>query len=337
MKFEKIILTLLILLSSPLILVFWRPLVLGIIVSIWGYPLISKLNSKTSINFNKVLVILNIIVGILIVTGVSVCIYIITQQINELMDFLRQTNFNVNNFKGIPYVGKYLYHYVSKINITQLLDNYLQVTVNKTLTIGYNIMYFALYTYIFTVWTNIILMSKKHYLNDYLAPIYKVYPSLKHIGLTIYKTVQQIGITLITNAMITSLIMGVVYYSVGLRFIAFLMLLTFVAATIPTGVIILLLTLGTVTALSMSISQAIIILAIGFTVNIIMDQVLQPTLLKKFGANFNLAMSLIGILGGIICFGLIGIIIGPVLVAISTESFKLLIGYLIKNNSVTDK
>lgn len=323
MKLEKIILILLSILCLPIIITFWRSLALGIIASVWLYPLVQKIRKKTNLSLNLTLVILNIIVIFLLLYFVFWSIYVASNQANSLLKFVSQLNFT--SLKDIPYIGDNLFNYLGHVNYSDYIKEYGNTFFQKTLTIGSNVFYILISAFICIVWTNILLKSKDSYYENYIGPIYLKYPNLEVLGNTLYKTVQRVGITLVSNAMLTALVMSVVYYNIGLKFVTSLGILTFIAATIPTAMIILLSVLSVVVFLTIGIPQAVILLLCGVILNLFVDQVLQPLLLRKLGANFNLVMSLVGILGGIFCFGLIGVIIGPVLLAIGFESFKMLI------------
>jgi predicted PurR-regulated permease PerM len=49
-----------------------------------------------------------------------------------------------------------------------------------------------------------------------------------------------------------------------------------------------------------------------------MDNILRPLLIRRGGANLSLLLVFAGVVGGLIAFGLVGIFIGPVVLAVSS-------------------
>ena len=48
-----------------------------------------------------------------------------------------------------------------------------------------------------------------------------------------------------------------------------------------------------------------------------MDNVLRPILIKRSAANLPLLLIFLGVIGGLLTFGLIGIFVGPVVLAVA--------------------
>ena len=65
-----------------------------------------------------------------------------------------------------------------------------------------------------------------------------------------------------------------------------------------------------------AVRKAIALSCIGVVVLTAMDNILRPILIRK-GADLPLLLIFVGVIGGLISFGLIGIFIGPVVLAVS--------------------
>jgi len=59
-----------------------------------------------------------------------------------------------------------------------------------------------------------------------------------------------------------------------------------------------------------------IVMAIFTIVSLLMDNILRPILIKR-GADLPLLLILLGVIGGLLAFGLIGIFVGPVVLAVT--------------------
>jgi predicted PurR-regulated permease PerM len=59
-------------------------------------------------------------------------------------------------------------------------------------------------------------------------------------------------------------------------------------------------------------------LLVWMVIVIPMDNILRPLLIRRGGANLSLLLVFAGVVGGLIAFGLVGIFIGPVVLAVSS-------------------
>lgn len=85
-----------------------------------------------------------------------------------------------------------------------------------------------------------------------------------------------------------------------------------IASMIPFMVGIVYILIGASVFVVYGATKAIIILVVGFALNIFTDNIMQPKIINK-QVQLSFAASLIGILGGIQAFGFIGIFLGPVI------------------------
>jgi predicted PurR-regulated permease PerM len=98
--------------------------------------------------------------------------------------------------------------------------------------------------------------------------------------------------------------------------------LTLVAAVLPIGAGFILFPLGLVMLVTGETLKAVVLLSLGFLLVNVVDNLLRP----KLAANEDSlpeSLMLIGILGGIALFGLMGIFIGPIILIIVKQTFEL--------------
>jgi predicted PurR-regulated permease PerM len=120
----------------------------------------------------------------------------------------------------------------------------------------------------------------------------------------------------VTVAVIDGLIFGTAYTLIGAPNAILLALLTMAAAMVPLGAEIAV----TVVSLFLLIQgfssfSVLLLFAFGLAISIVGDNVLWPTLVGR-SARLPFLLALIGVLGGIQTFGLIGLFVGPVIMAV---------------------
>ena len=110
------------------------------------------------------------------------------------------------------------------------------------------------------------------------------------------------------------IIIGLSYFAFGLSHAALLTIVTAVAAMLPFCAVVVVLIAGLI-ALGSSQIAAIFIVAFGLAVIFVADHFVRPKLIGG-STNMPFLMVLFGILGGLETWGLIGLFIGPALMAV---------------------
>ena len=117
-------------------------------------------------------------------------------------------------------------------------------------------------------------------------------------------------------AVVEGLVLGVAYLLIGAPNALLLALLTMAAAILPLGAEIAV-TLVSLMLLVLGFSglQVLALFAFGMAVTIIGDNFIWPALVGR-SARLPFLLALVGVLGGVQAFGLIGLFIGPVIMAV---------------------
>lgn len=106
--------------------------------------------------------------------------------------------------------------------------------------------------------------------------------------------------------------MAIVFLLTGMPTPILLAFSVAIASMIPFMVGIVYILIGASVFVVYGATKAIMILVVGFALNIFTDNIMQPKIINK-QVQLSFAASLIGILGGIQAFGFIGIFLGPVI------------------------
>jgi len=110
------------------------------------------------------------------------------------------------------------------------------------------------------------------------------------------------------------LLLGIAYVIAGVPDAALFGLLTAILAMVPYGATVAVLVVGAVLVASGSTVAAIVILVIGLLVAFIADHFVRPALIGG-ATRLPFIWVLLGILGGISAWGLVGLFIGPAIMA----------------------
>ncbi|AXA33731.1 AI-2E family transporter [Francisella adeliensis] len=125
-------------------------------------------------------------------------------------------------------------------------------------------------------------------------------------------TTRRVSIAIISTAVLVGIIMGTTFITIGLPSPVLFAFICALASMIPFMVSIVYIALAFGIFVLLGSTKAIIVLVIGFGLNMFTDNIMQPKIINK-GVTLSFAASLLGILGGLQAFGFIGIFLGPVI------------------------
>ncbi|QLE78488.1 AI-2E family transporter [Francisella sp. Scap27] len=125
-------------------------------------------------------------------------------------------------------------------------------------------------------------------------------------------TTRRVSIAIMSTACLVGIVMGTTFTMINLPSPVLIAFICAIASMIPFMVSIVYFLLAFVIFALFGLSKAIIVLAIGFGLNMFTDNIMQPKIINK-GVSLSFAASLLGILGGLQAFGFIGIFLGPVI------------------------
>jgi predicted PurR-regulated permease PerM len=137
-------------------------------------------------------------------------------------------------------------------------------------------------------------------------------------------TTRKVSLAILSTAVLVGIIMGTTYTAIGLPSPVLFAFISAFASMIPFMVTIVYIVLAFSIFVLLGSTKAIIVLAIGFSLNMFTDNIMQPKIINK-GVTLSFAASLLGILGGLQAFGFIGIFLGPVIFNVAYVGLEKLI------------
>ncbi|ASG68119.1 AI-2E family transporter [Francisella halioticida] len=265
----------------------------------------------------------------LIAMGILLCIFIpmlivISYAIAEIIAYLQnaeslsQTFTQLSNsIAKIPYAGEYLQQHFDKLitiikhdkekiitNLGQLLPaiKYIGAT-SISLVTDFLITILLVYQFLVSG-TTVEKFFKKVVLKDFND-------SDSFISTAIITT-RRVSLAIFLTAILVGVIMGVTFSILSMPSPILFAFISAIASMVPFMVGIVYILLGAAVFVIYGTTKAIIILIVGFALNIFTDNIMQPKIINK-QVKPSFVASLIGIMGGIQAFGFIGIFLGPVI------------------------
>lgn len=265
----------------------------------------------------------------LIVLGILLCIFIpiltilsytVTEAITYIKhaDSLSQTFSQLSSSIGnIPYVGDTLQEHFDKLtkmvkedketivsSLGQLLPTIKYIgSTSVSLVTDFLITLLLVYQFLVSGTT-----LEKFLRNVVLKDFYDTDSFIS----TAITTTRRVSLAIFLTALLVAIFMGTTFSIIGLPSPILFAFIATIASLVPFMVGIVYVLMAAAVFVIYGAAKAIIILIVGFGLNIFTDNIMQPKIINK-QVKLSFVASLIGILGGIHAFGFIGICLGPVI------------------------
>ena len=171
-------------------------------------------------------------------------------------------------------------------------------------------------TFLFTLLTLFFLFRDGEWLarQSVLAAERVIGPSGERLGMQMVKSIRGTLDGLVLVGIGEGVVLGIAYAFAGAPHAALFGALTAVAAMIPFGAPLLFLTVAAILVAQGSVVAGVVVAAIGFVVLFIADHFLRPIMIGG-ATKLPFLWVLLGILGGVETFGLLGLFLGPAIMA----------------------
>jgi len=308
-----------------LFLPFVMPLALGVIISIIAHPLHQRIHMYVK-NANIAAFLSTIIVFTMGVLPMVLFIGLVLQELTGVYLGLRaETNYLTPNFQiWLKVIKEYLpfisLHEINFNNIASQVSQWIlsQARFFLSSIADFIIKLVLMLIVVFYVLKDAEVLRQK--MNS-LSPL-----SDKYDALILERFRTAVRTVVGGNVLICALqgiLAGIVYMIFGAPFPALLGFATMLTAFIPTlGTSIIWVPISLFLFLTGNIASALGIFAFGMIVIATLDNVLAPILIEK-GVNVHPALILFSILGGLRLLGAVGVILGPLILALWIVLFEI--------------
>lgn len=316
---------------------FWQLLIVAAIAANLLFPAHRWLMGKTRAKPSVAAAIVYIFLLLLVMIPFVVVILIIGSQANQLILLLNQTDGRafesltnplneqgfvrqIENWLGlslddlINWLGQLIRDNLVSIlsAITQAVGSIIGSTISLFLS-------FVMFSFFFVV-----LLLNHDRLRALIIKLNPLEPSatrmyLRRVGLM----TRDVMLGVFGVAVIQTLIMWFVLAILNIPFAGVLAIFLFIFALIPfLGMSIITIPLGIVLLLMGAWLPALVIWGVHFLIINNIDLLLRPYLTSK-ELNVHLAMLVVGFVGGLVVFGVIGLFLGPIIIILFTTSLEL--------------
>lgn len=281
-------------------------IITSFILSYLALPLQKRLSKHIPGKISALIIILSLIVLLGLAT-----FFVIQMLVQQLVEFFRNMTFTSLLERAITFLEQVLKidfnsSQIGQINqrIIEEVSGVLSAFLGSFFTVVINliIIFFVSY-YLLIDWENI----RKTILQ--ITPLKEKHDFYNEIGSSTKNMVY--GYFLI--AVIEFVIAAIGFFIAGINFYLLWAFLIFLAAFIPfIGPITIWLPIFIIQIASGNFPSAIIVLAVGLILSILIEQIFAQVLVGK-RANIHPAIVMLGVIGGVPLFGVIGVIIGPLI------------------------
>lgn len=269
--------------------------------------------------------------GLLTLFSLSIIIGTVTMLTNNMVDTLTELIKHVRSGERViplppaevahwPFIGEQLYQSwtLASSNIGELINQYAGYLVNASSML---LSRFAGTTLDLVIFILSIIFSG--YLLTYSAPLIttarafteRIAPRRGHAMMTILKdTIQSVSIGIIGIALFQALLFGVLVLLAKVPGAGLLTFIALVFGITQIGLLILVIPVAIWLFMSQSITVAIVYTLL-LSSTAILDSFLKPFVLTR-GLHTPMIVILLGVIGGLLLHGLLGVFIGPVVLAL---------------------
>jgi predicted PurR-regulated permease PerM len=280
-------------------------------------PVVERFPVKNkSISAIICIVVLILCVLLPIIITATLAINEVTQYVNH-HDVTQQINhFVQSKLSKLPMSGDLLEklqhsnwkkEILNKFNVATVKSSLsaFQVVTSSITHLIFNVVFFILFLYYFLMNAEEIKVFTKKYCLDQFKNSNKILQE-------VINGTRGVSSGLFITSIVVAIIMTPTYFFVGLPLPLFFGLLSAFLAMIPFTLPVLYLLLACLCFFQSDIVSGIVILGIGFALNFVTDNILQPKIVQR-NTKMHFFVSLLGVIGGLETLGVIGVFIGPVL------------------------
>lgn len=302
---------------------FWKPIVWGVIIVTSTWPLnlrVRKILKSRSLSS----LIMTVGFAALFLAIVVPAITSIVNEMQGAIDSLKGLSTTAPEFlqriKEVPIVGEFLFDKIEHTDITSIEQaaqshgqNLLVILSSAAKGVAG-----AVFTWIFTLLTMFFLYRDGQTLiSQFSMALSKVVGvQFQNIFNALRTTIRGAVYGLLVTALAQGILAGFSYIISGAPLPYFLGFITMLASLLPFGTPFVYVPVAAWLILSGNIAWGIFVLVWGIAVVSMADNILRPIFISQ-ATSLPVLLILMGVLGGIISFGIIGVFVGPVIIAVT--------------------
>ncbi|WMY95792.1 MAG: AI-2E family transporter YdiK [Arsenophonus sp.] len=310
-----------------------KPFILGflwaIMVVITTWPLFIQLTEKIKYKKWLATIIMILLIILLFVIPLGILIGSILQNSGPLIEWAKSPkNIQLPHFfwlETIPLIGSKLYYAWDTLVINggnlfiEKLQPYIRETIIWFLAQVINIGRFVFHLIVMLLFSGLLYSKGDHIILNVRHFAFRLagIQGEKTIQLA-EKSIRAVALGVIIISLTEAIFSSIALSLAAIPYTAILSILIFIFCVAQLGPLVIMIPSIIWLFYSGATTWGIIIIIWSIMLSI-MDGILRPILIKNIGGGSSIILMLIGVIGGILSFGLIGLFIGPVVLVISNN------------------
>ncbi len=307
-NFLNISLTIILLLFVVILIPFWKPFVWGIVIAVISYPIKEFIVKYIKNELFANILTLNLMV-ILIIVPFFILIVVSNSQIKTIIDFISKTLAVYSNIK-LPYIG-YLSQYLT--NNIGTIANFL----TKHAADIFSYTYKSIMDLVFAFLTSFYLIKDKDKFLNYIEGFIKDKDTFWVLIDTTKKSLKATLVGGLVVGILQGFLVALGFLITGISGFFVWIIIGTIASFVPVvGTALLWLSASVYFFIIGSYLKGIFLLLWGGLFVGIVDNYARPVIIGSY-MNAHPLLLFFSIMGGVALFGLIGLLIGPIVVSLS--------------------
>lgn len=316
-----------------------RPFLFGlfwaVMVVIATWPFMQWIQKRFLINRFCAVVIMTLLLALIFVIPVGLIVYSITKNSSFLIEWTKNISHQpiptLNWLHSVPLVGSELYdrwqNAITSSNSRTLLHEvqpYFGTIISWVITQLANFSVLIFHCAVMVVFSALLFYKGERWSDYTLKFADRIAPQNGSYAVHLAgQAIRAVALGIVVTALAQAVIGGLSLEFTGIRYAGLLTLFLFICCVAQIGPLFVMVPAVIWQFYHMHILAGIILTVVSIAL-VTVDSVIRAALIKR-GANLPFLLILCGVLGGILAFGIIGIFVGPVVLALS---YKLINGWI---------
>lgn len=322
LNFLSVSLILILLIAVFIIIPFWKPIIWGIVLSIVFFPAKVFINKIIKNDLIASLLVL-ILMVIVVMVPFLILIVVSGSQINAIIEFISNALKSYSN-TTLPYIGKLSYY------LNGNLQNILTFASKNALNI-FSYTYKTITDIIFAFLVGFYLIKDKDKFLAYIEGFVKDKGTFQILIDTIRQSLKATLVGGLTIALLQGFLIAVGFLIAGIGGFFIWIIVGAIVSFVPmVGTALVWLPAGVYFLLIGSYFKGVFLIIWGGIFVGSVDNYIRPLLIGSY-MNIHPLLLFFSIMGGVVLFGLVGLLVGPIVVSLADASLS------VYKNKILDK
>lgn len=314
---------------------FLTAILIAAILAVVTWPLFARIRNSLGHAATPAAFLMITAIIVVLLIPLSVLLLVVAQQIPKavtlIADWVRDPMPILQAVKDTPYVGEWLYEQVMTAidpstlghTIEQIIQPATQVVLGTALNVSNGLVQLALVTFIV-----FFFYRDGAWFSDRIATMLeRVSGGIQSEILDILtNTTRSVVLGIVGTALCQGVVAGIGFWIAGVPGVLLLSSAVCIVSVVPIGPPLVWIPVAIWLYTKGEVGMALFLCAWGSIVVALVDNLVRPLLIAR-GSTLPMGLVFLGVFGGVISFGFLGLILGPLLLAIGMAMFQAWLKY----------